>query len=77
MVDQGGFPLLLRPRLLHQREVQILWWQVRRHFANLQKMEFFCRLYKKWKWCGKMPHFSQNRKILQIIFLSNPFICVT
>jgi len=31
-------------------------------------------VYEKWKWWGKMPHFSQNRKFLQILFLSKSII---
>jgi len=44
--------------------------------ATMENMKN-CRRYKKWKWCGKMPHFSQNCKFLQIIFSRKPFICVS
>jgi len=33
--------------------------------------------YEKWNRWGKMPHFSQNRKFLQILFLRKLFICVS
>ncbi len=40
-------------------------------FRELSSKKSF---YKKWNRWGKMPHFSQNCKFLQILFLRNFFI---